>query len=312
MSKRVAIIDLGTNTFNLLVAEIISSQSYTILHEKKLPVRLGEGGINQGIITEEAQKRALKALSSHLGVAEKLEASHVQAFGTSAIRSAKNKNDFLEKVSSELNLHVEVIDGDREAELIYKGISLSVPMGHTPVLILDIGGGSNEFILATSEKIFWQRSYPLGMARILQKFTFSDPFAAEETEELKSYFSRELDGLAEAMALHPVQTLIGASGSFETFTAMLRSIKPTIYTSNSSTYSAIALEDYHTLHKKLLASTLQERLKMEGLEPMRADMIVPASIFVTFILDKFSIPGIIQSDFSLKEGVLHELIKKYA
>lgn len=149
------------------------------------------------------------------------------------------------------------------------------------------------------------------MARILQKFSFSDPYAEEETEVLKAYFNGELGGLSEAMALYQVQTLIGASGSFETFASMLRSMKPSVYSLNSATYSVIALNDYKLLHTRLLASTLQERLKMEGLEPMRADMIVPASIFVTFILDKFPIRNMIQSDFSLKEGVLHELIKKY-
>ena len=312
MSKRVAIIDLGTNTFNLLVAEIKSSHSYTIQYERKLPVRLGEGGINQGIITEAAQIRALDALSTHLGVAEELGASQIKAFGTSAIRSAKNKTKFLERINTELNLKIEVIDGNREAELIYEGITLSVPMDQTPVLILDIGGGSNEFIIATGENLLWKKSYPLGMARILQKFSFSDPYTAKETEELKAYFNGELGGLSEAMALHRVRTLIGASGSFETFAAMLRSMKPSVYSSNSATYSVISLDDYKLLHNRLITSTLQERLKMEGLEPMRADMIVPASIFVTFILDKFSIPGIIQSDFSLKEGVLHELIKKFA
>lgn len=311
MCKRVAIIDLGTNTFNLLVAEIRSGHSYTILYESKLPVRLGEGGINEGIIREAAQRRALDTLSRHLDIAEKLGASQIQAFGTSAIRSAQNKKEFLEKVSARLNLNIEVIDGEREAELIYKGIGLSVPMNHTPVLILDIGGGSNELIIATGEKLLWKKSYPIGMARILQKFSFSDPYTEEETEVLKAYFNGELTGLPEAMALYQAQTLIGASGSFETFASMLRLMKPSVYSSNSATYSVIAPDDYKLLHTRLLASTLQERLKMEGLEPMRADMIVPASIFVTFILDKFSICNLIQSDFSLKEGVLHELIKKY-
>ena len=307
MLTRIAVIDLGTNTFNLLIAEYSGKDTFKILVDNKLPVKLGEGGIQHGIILDQARVRAFDALSRHMKTIEENKTDTILAFGTSALRTSRNGADFAKEIQSHFGFNVEIISGEREAELIYKGISLSVKLDEKPNLILDIGGGSNEFILCNATGIHWKESYPLGMARILEKFKPSDPVLPTEVEKMEDYFDRNLPGLYHALSRHHTRTLVGASGSFETFAALLSELYPLKYARKpGQTCLEIQIEDFFLLHEKLIKSNSYERLQMKGMDPMRVDMIVPASIFVTFIMKKFSIKKLVQSDYSLKEGVLHE------
>jgi exopolyphosphatase / guanosine-5'-triphosphate,3'-diphosphate pyrophosphatase len=305
--KRISVIDLGTNTFNLLIAEYSGKNEFRILVDNKLPVKLGEGGIQKGIILDQARARAFEALARHIRTIEEYEVSKILAFGTSALRTARNGADFAKEVQSHFGFNINIITGEREAELIYKGISLSLKFDKKPNLILDIGGGSNEFILCNSGGIEWKESYPLGMARILEKFKPSDPVRTSEIEKMEDYFDRNLPGLYAALSQHHTRRLIGASGSFESFAALLAELFPLKYSRTpGQTRLEIQIDDFFLLHDKLIKSTSSERLLMKGMEPMRVDIIVPASIFVTFIMKKCSIKKLVQSDYSLKEGVLHE------
>jgi exopolyphosphatase / guanosine-5'-triphosphate,3'-diphosphate pyrophosphatase len=307
MPARISVIDLGTNTFNLLIAEYSGIDSFKILVDSKLPVKLGEGGIQQGIILDQARARAFDALGKHIKTIEEFKVSKILAFGTSALRSARNGADFAQEIYTHFGFKVNIISGEREAELIYKGISLSVKLDEKPHLILDIGGGSNEFILCNGAGIHWKESYPLGMARMLEKFKPSDPVQLNEIGKMEDFFDRNLPGLYTALSKHHTRALIGASGSFETFASLLRELFPSKYFNKpGQTSLEIQIEDFFLLHDKLIKSTSAERLLMKGMVPMRVDMIVPASIFVTFILKKCSIKKLVQSDYSLKEGVLHE------
>jgi exopolyphosphatase/guanosine-5'-triphosphate,3'-diphosphate pyrophosphatase len=307
MPARISVIDLGTNTFNLLVAEYSGKDSFKILVDSKLPVKLGEGGIQQRVILDQARARAFDALARHIKTIAEYNVSNILAFGTSALRTARNGSDFVKEIHTHFGFSVNIISGEREAELIYKGISLSVKLDKKPHLILDIGGGSNEFILCNATGIHWKESYPLGMARILDKFKLSDPVERSEVDKLEDYFDRNLPGLYAALSQYHTRAMIGASGSFETFASLLRELYPLKYSRKpGQTSLEIPIDDFFLLHDKLTKSTSAERLKMKGMEPMRVDMIVPASIFVTFILKKCSIKKLVQSDYSLKEGVLHE------
>jgi len=311
MPSRIAVIDIGTNTCNLLIADYSDKNKFKILVDNKHPVKLGEGGIQNGIILDQARARAFDALAKHMVTIKEFETSRILAFGTSALRTARNGNEFAREIESHFGFKVDIISGEREAELIYKGISLSVKLDSRPQLILDIGGGSNEFILCDNTGIHWKESYPLGMARIVEKFKPSDPVTRSEIEKLEDHFDRNLPGLYSALTQHHTRTLIGASGSFETFASLLGELLPSKYsTKPGKTHQEIIIEDFLLLHDKLINSTSAERLNMKGMEPMRVDMIVPASIFVTFILKKCSLKKLVQSTYSLKEGVLHEQMQK--
>jgi exopolyphosphatase/guanosine-5'-triphosphate,3'-diphosphate pyrophosphatase len=198
----IAIIDLGTNTFNLLVAQSNGSGKYNIIHESKYPVKLGEGGLTKKIITPAAWQRGIDAIEKHMQTAKGLSAEKFFAFATSATRDASNGKEFVAEIYNRFGLKIEVIDGSREATLIYKGVRQAIDLGDECDLILDIGGGSNEIILANSKEIFWLKSFDLGVSRLMQLFNPSDPITNEQIATIESHIQKELTPLFDAVKKH--------------------------------------------------------------------------------------------------------------
>ncbi len=306
---RIAVLDLGTNTFNLVIAEKNGKLSFTILHSSKLPVKLGEGGINQGIITQTAFDRGIDAIQKHHRIIQQYNVKKIAAFGTSALRTATNGAAFQKQVKNILGIDIEIITGDREAELIYYGVRQTHPMDTEIYLILDIGGGSNEFIIADKNKIYWKKSYKLGIARLLEQFKPSDPITTEQIMQVRNYIDNEISELVNTVRKYNIKTLLGASGSFETFVAMIEASEEMTETQVALFPRSIPIQksDFDELYTKLMNSTSAERSKMKGLEPMRIEMIVLACLFTKFIIEKLEISNIIQSNFALKEGAVYQL-----
>jgi len=306
---RVAILDLGTNTFNLLVSEASDKNRLSVIHTSKEPVKLGKGGIHKGLITEDAMERGFLAIEKLVERSREYSPEKIYAFATSAIRDASNGKKFANEVQKRFNIYIIIIPGEREAEMIYKGVRQSVQLGEKPVLILDIGGGSNEFIIGNKSGIFWKHSFNLGMARMLELFPPSDPITEKEIRELERYFEMELENLYPAVNEFKPLTLIGASGSFETFAALLHYSNPEKYNISLNEPSRIIdLEDYFALHNQLLKTTIEQRAEMQGMEPVRVEMIILATVFVNFVLRKFGVKTLVQSDYALKEGVIAEML----
>lgn len=309
--KRVAILDLGTNTFNLLITETKGDGAYSILVNQKQPVKLGESKINHGEIIPEAYKRGIKAIDKHYATILEHRVDYIKAFGTSALRSAKNGQEFLDEIYKNTGVTIEIISGNREAELIYLGVRQTLDLNNSKFLIIDIGGGSNELIIADMKKIYWKKSYPLGIARLLERFNPSDPLSDDEIDKIKAYLETELVDLFEALRDENISTLVGASGSFETFISMINDYD-VIETEGSRSFDSEEIKpvDFDMLYDKLIYSTVNERRNMRGLEPMRIEMIVLACLFVKFILENHNFKHIYQSNFALKEGAIYELLKQ--
>ena len=300
-----AILDFGTNIFNLLIAER-KERGFTILLSAKQPVKLGRGGIHINRITPDAIERAFVAINNHMETIRSYEVDDIRAFATSAIRNADNGEEFIEEIYRRFGIRTRVIPGDREAELIYKGVRQAVSFGEDNAMILDIGGGSNEFIICNKHGIVWKQSFELGMARLLERYSLSDPITPEEIRVLEDYFREELAPLIEVARTEKPLTLIGAAGSFDTFYAMIMHRKG--QEADHFFGREISLKDYYKLHKALIRSTKEERLAMPGMEPVRAEMIVAATIFVSFVIRSCGISHLHHSEFALKEGVISELV----
>lgn len=307
---RISVIDLGTNTFNLLIADTGVDRAYKIVYSSKLPVKLGKSGMDKKEIRPDAITRGMNAIDRHLQTIREYRSERTFAFATSAIRSARNGEQFVKMIQQKFNLDVEVINGDREAELVYYGVRQAVPLNSEKVLILDIGGGSNEFVIANQEQIFFKKSYPLGIARLLTKFRPSDPITIEEIEYISNYLEERLSDLIEEIRKHKISTLIGASGTFETLTAMIREDDSHCESETGVSPEAVVIDltDFENLYQKLINSTLKERKQMKGLESMRLEMIVVATLIVKFVLQKFKLTRLIQSNFALKEGAVFEVL----
>jgi exopolyphosphatase / guanosine-5'-triphosphate,3'-diphosphate pyrophosphatase len=216
MTPRIAIIDMGTNTFHLLLAEA-DERGYHITYRDRLAVKIGKGGINYGVITEEGIQRALVAMQSfrnvineHGGVAE------VYAFGTSALRNASNKDEIKKRILDLTGIDIHIISGDEEAQFIYEGVKAALGLGEEYSLIIDIGGGSVEFIIGNHDHILWKQSLEIGAQRLLEQFQKNDPISTEEIRSLDDHFEKVLQPVFLALGKFPARILVGSSGSFDT------------------------------------------------------------------------------------------------
>ncbi|MFN9115059.1 MAG: exopolyphosphatase, partial [Bacteroidota bacterium] len=188
---RKAVIDLGTNTFNLLVADL-NDGSFTIIHSEKDGVALGMGGINQGFLSEDAFQRGIGALRHFKQKCEELAVTSIRALGTSALRSASNSAEFIAEAHN-LGINIEIVNGLREAELIYHGVRWSYDF-REPGVIMDIGGGSTEFIFADRNGIQDMTSLDVGVSRIYQHFNTSDPLSASDIVQIENWLEIQSDG----------------------------------------------------------------------------------------------------------------------
>ncbi len=301
-----AIIDCGTNTFNLLIAEFDIFGEHTVLLNTKKSVKLGEGGLVDNKITPQAFQRGIKTFVELVEIARSYKADTIQAFATSAVRSSINGPDFVRKILEKTHIIIQVLNGDTEAQYIYKGVNLSLHRLDQPVLIMDIGGGSTEFIIAADEQVVWKKSFDLGAARLLQEFNPCDPMSNQEIQKVKDYFREILQPLATRLKKYPVQTLIGCSGSFESLADLIK-INQTELVPNENLYK-FDMDDLRNLHHKLLLSTESERRMMPGLVEYRVDTIVFASILIRHIIKRFKIEHLYYSSYALKEGILADMI----
>jgi len=308
MQHRIAIIDLGTNTFHLLIAEE-DGHGYNIIHRDRLAVKIGMGGINDGIITESAVQRALLAMLSFKNTIDEQGVKTTYAFGTSALRNAKNGQEVVNRIKLVTGLEINIISGDQEAEYIYFGVRAALGLGDDKNLIIDIGGGSVEFILADHDHIFWKQSFEIGAQRLLEKFQKHDPIHPDEVKALEEYFEKSLGPLFEILEKFNPSILVGSSGTFDTFSDIF-CIRHDIHKSPEEIETPLTIEGFYDIHREILLKNREGRMLMPGMIEMRVDMIVVACALVKFLLEKHSFNRIRVSTYSLKEGVLAYLSER--
>ncbi|GAB3649231.1 hypothetical protein GCM10028791_14470 [Echinicola sediminis] len=303
---KAAIIDMGTNTFHLLLVDI-TKEGFQTLYKEKIPVKIGQQGISENTIHPDAQKRALHTLSHFRHLIDGEGIDKIYAFATSAVRNAQNGREFVDTIKREHGIVVNVIDGDQEAHLIYEGIKFSGSLNEENSLMMDIGGGSVEFIIGNKEDVYWKQSFEIGGQRLLDLFHYHDPILAEEVIKLTSYLKDKLTDLISALEKYQPKRLVGASGTFDTLTDMYLA---SLHSSKGKSQNVFHLprNEFEKLAQKLVTLNKEERLKIPGMIPMRVDMIVVASCLIEFILQYVDARELVCSNYALKEGVIAQLI----
>lgn len=263
------------------------------------------GGINQGYITPEGTERAVNTMKAFKKtmMAEGVETA--LAFGTSALRNARNGEEVIKKIEAKTGIKTEIISGLQEAEYIYKGARAAIDMGSEKSLIMDIGGGSVEFIIGNNKEIFWSHSFEIGGQRLLEKFQKHDPITREETEGLFHFFNQELGLLLSALKTHHPKTLIGSSGTFDTLSDIYcwKNDLPL----KDTPETPFSLNAFDEIYEELLMKDRAARMQIPGMIEMRVDMIVVASCLIKYLLSCHPFKQIRVSSYSLKEGVLATL-----
>lgn len=305
MKNKVAIIDMGTNTFHLLVAEF-EGHNYKITHRESIAVKIGKGGITNGYITDEAATRALSALKKFKATLDNLSVQEILAFGTSAMRVAKNGEEIIQKIITETGISTRIISGEEEASYIYEGVRSAMTMDEKS-LIVDIGGGSVEFIIGNGKEVFWKQSFEIGGQRLLEKYQKHDPILHDEINAINDFFLQSLNSLFIAMAEYQPKVLIGSSGTFDTLSEIYCAKNKIKWQDNPET--PLTISSFHEIFEEFKIKNRAERLQIPGMIEMRVDMIVVACCLINFLLANFTFDKVRVSSYSLKEGVLASLIK---
>lgn len=300
---RKAIIDLGTNTFHLLIAEVEGSSIQTVLREQ-VAVKLGEGGINQGFISDKAYERGMKALALFSRLLAKEKVDSCRAFATSAVRSASNGHQFIQEAKSEHGIQIEIISGEVEAAFIYKGVQATLPTKFPPHLVMDIGGGSVEFILADENGAKWMQSFDIGCARLVEQFHKHDPIREAEITDLYDFLDEALRPLWNVLKESPTPVLVGSAGSFESVLDLVRELYGEEPEEIHSGLFQINQDLFFELNEELSISSRAEREQMRGLADYRVEMMVVASLLIAYVIETYGINQLYCSMNSLKEGAL--------
>jgi len=310
LTKHVAIIDMGSNTFHLLIRGIDASGEGFDLFSKQVHVQMAEGGLQTGEILESAYYRGIKCLKEFKELIDELSVDHILAFGTSVFRDANNAPDFLEEGTKILENDIEVVSGEREAKLIWKGVMNAWKPNSKPYLILDIGGGSIELIHGSKNKIQHCKSFPLGGLRLFEAFHKSDPIGRVETNELQNYLNYHLEPAKKMVEKLKPRTLIGAAGSFQTLSKMEHvSIKNQPFPEFSSCNN-IALENFYDLANLIKRSTRAETYEIPGVDDFRVPLMPVSVILIETILGFGNFSEMAYSDYSMKEGMFFDYVER--
>lgn len=302
---KIAIIDLGTNTFHLLIVEVKDGEE-KIIHKEKIAVKLGEGGISEGKISKSAEERAIKTMLYFKDKIKEEQVEQIFASATSAMRNASNGTEVMKNIYDATGISIQLISGMDEAKFIHMGVKKALKIGPEPALIMDIGGGSVEFIICNNIEVFWMQSFEIGAQRLLDKFHKHDPILPKDIEKLDDFLRKELTELKVKMDIYQPHHLIGSSGTFDTLIDINYEEKG-IEKPDDVAFS-LSLEDFDRMFNEIIHKTREERMAIPGMIEMRVDMIVVAVCLIQFLIENNEFIDIKVSTYALKEGLLDAIL----
>ncbi|MDF2454114.1 MAG: exopolyphosphatase [Cytophagaceae bacterium] len=295
---------MGTNTFHLLIAKV-NLTGYEVVLDHKQAVSLGRGGINKHLIMPDAMERALSALRKFKETCILHAVDRVLLTGTSAVRSSDNQEEFLSAIKKETGWDTYIISGEQEAAWIFEGVKQTgmIPSGHSSLLV-DIGGGSVEFVLCNAKEVLWKQSFEIGGQRLMDKFQHADPITVPEIKDISYYLQGMLEPLWDNIKSRGgVKTLIGSSGSFDTL-CDIHCRQQGIVLDAEMKGCPLPLASFQAIAKDLLAKNREERLATPGMIELRVDMIVVSLVLIETLIAQLEIEEINVSFYALKEGLM--------
>jgi exopolyphosphatase / guanosine-5'-triphosphate,3'-diphosphate pyrophosphatase len=307
---RIAAVDVGSNSIHMVVAQVEADGRFRVLDRAKDMVRLGKRTLSKGRLSAQAINAGVRTLSNFRTLAERQGVTRITAVATSAVREAVNGGDFIKQVEDDVGLRVKVIPGREEARLIYMGVRHAIDLTGKPTLIVDIGGGSVEFILIEREQPVALESHKIGVARLTERFLHGDPPDLDDVEALESYLADQLDPLLSEFRKHRVRRVVGTSGTMLNLIAIaghLRGEPPDLHLNNFSIDAA----EMTKVRRLLARSPREERLRVKGLDAKRVDLIVAGAVLADFIVTRVGAKQLVACTWALREGVLLDFISRH-
>ena len=307
--RRIAFVDIGTNTILCLIAELKNDGSFEVLDDLAEITRLGQGIYQTGRISPEGEERSLEILRRYLDRCKRLNVEEIMAVGTSALRDARNSAEVRARFKEQLGFDVRVISGDEEAAYAFLAVQRGLPLNQRELLVVDVGGGSTELIRGDGAGVSQAVSLNIGSVRLTEQFLHSDPVRKEECEKMRVAIERELAALPQRwLKDRSILTLVGIAGTFTTLSAVEK--KLVHYAHGEVHGSRLDLSEVRRQVALFQDRTIAERKMIPGLEPQRADVILAGAILIERIMTLFHSRQVIVSDQGVRYGLLHECLKQ--
>ena len=305
-----AAIDIGTNSIHMVIVKINTQlRSFTIIAKEKDTVRLGDRDPGTGNLASIAMARSMEALRRCQDLAVSMRADHILAVATSATREAANGQEFLARIETELGIVVNLISGQEEARRIYLGVLSGLDFHEQPHIIIDIGGGSTELILADTHKARFLSSTKVGAVRLTQDFvhTDTDPISQQEFAVLQAYIrgmlERPIDELNSYLKTGEKPILVGTSGTIETLAIIHALENQGVEPSPLNGYQ-VALKDLQSLLNRFVSMDYEQRFAVPGMSDKRAEIIVAGTTILVEAMKMLRIDSITICERALREGVI--------
>lgn len=298
----VAVIDCGTNTFTLNLFQIDEEGKFQRIDKMRHYVELAAEGIDE--IGKMAFKRGVDAFKAFHLLLQKYPKAQVRALGTAALRRAANSAAFIQEAENVSGISIDIISGEQEALFIYEGVRHAAPLSEKPSLIMDIGGGSVEFIIGNKNTLFWAESYPIGVAVLYERFQQSDPINVQDKAALIAHLKTILADFLQVLSTYDIEYFIGSSGSFNMLDQLAGTPVP------DAAHSFIARSDFEAITKQLVNSNYEARLLIPNLKATRAKLSVMSALLIEFVQEQLHTDQMIVSDHAMREGLLQLILQE--
>jgi len=310
---RIAALDLGSNSFHLLVADVHPDGSFTAVAREKEMLRLGDDVARHGRIPGPTADRAVAAVRRLRQLADALGAREVIARATSAIRTAANGSELVDRIEAETGVEVEVINGIEEARLVFAAIRSSVVLEPAPALCIDVGGGSVEVMIGDAAGLRWAVSLPLGVGRLTADCVRDDPPSRADRSRLDERVRAGLEPQVEEVRGRAPRLAVGTSGTLNDLVRMAVALRSGEHVMPASTNALRATRaDIVALHERIMDAKTSERRRMPGLEePRRAELLPAGSTLLMTALELFGLDGLTVSDWALREGIVLDAFRSH-
>jgi exopolyphosphatase / guanosine-5'-triphosphate,3'-diphosphate pyrophosphatase len=301
----IAAIDVGSNAIRLSIANVNSDGGYQTVYSVREPIRLGQDVFTKGIISAHTIARMLESFTSFKQKLEEHGVTHVKAVATSALREATNREVVRRAINKATGLEISIIGSEEEARLIHQAAKATVNLKNKVALLVDIGGGSVEVVLADDSTVLCTESYAMGSVRLLK---ILDEKAGEErfNQLVTEYVDATQRRLEQEIGNQKIDVCVGTGGSIES----LGDLRKEFFDKNSN--QKVTAEELKALVKKLRATTFEQRIQDLRLRPDRADVIIPAAIVLQKIVQQSGVSEVVIPGIGLKDGVLREIVSQIA
>lgn len=309
--KVISFIDLGTNSARLLIVRINPNHSYSVLRQQKETIRLGEGSFAQGVLTKEAIERAIIICGKYVEISRNFGADEIHAVATSAARDAVNGQDLIKQLKLRAGLDVKIISGEEEARLIYLGVSNGLNLDEKQCLFIDIGGGSTEIIIGNRYDHIYLKSLKLGALRLYFSFLGDSETGVidkDKKDEIYKFVRSRIAYIRKDVLRHQVYAVYGSSGTIQTLISVAENARSDLQSSPGESY--IDFTELEPITGRLCEMNIEERKKIAGMSPSRADIIATGAIILHSIMKGLKIKRIYATDRSLRDGLLFDYLSK--